>query len=278
MNRHDRITRVVLYAILIIISIIFLIPIVWMLVVAFKPSTAPVLTIREWFNFSNLTLENFRKILSNGQFTPLVWMMNSLIISSVSTVLIVILASLAAFGFSYYQFRGKSFWMLVIMAGMMIPSEATVIPLYTFMYNLGLLNTKAAIILPAMAMPMAFIILKNFFDGVPRELFESARIDGCNSFNIYLRIAVPLSRTAISSVAILAFISVWNDFLWPYISLYSQSKMTVPVGLMLYTSEAITERTEPLTAGALMSIPLLILFVALQKNIVKSVATTGIKG
>ncbi len=278
MSKGDKIRRVVLYLVLIAIALLFLIPIIWMLVVAFKPSTAPVLKIQEWFNFTNLTLANFEKILSNSQFTPVKWMMNSLIISSVSTVLIIILASLAAFGFSYYQFRGKSLWMLVIMAGMMIPGEATLIPLYIFMYKIGLLNTKAAIILPAVAMPMAFIILKNFFDALPRELFETARIDGCNAFNIYWRVAVPLSKTAISSVGIIAFIGVWNDFLWPYISLYSQSKMTVPVGLMLYTSDAITERTEPLTAGALLSIPLLIMFILLQKNIVKSVATTGIKG
>lgn len=278
MKRNEGIKRLGLNLVLLAISLIFLLPIIWMLVVAFKPKNAPVLEISEWFNFSNLTLENFERILSNSQFTPVQWIINSMVISTVSTVLILLICSLAAFGFSYHRFTGKGALMLVIMAGMMIPGEATIVPLYMTMYHMGLINTMAAIVLPAIAMPMAFIILKNFFDSVPKDLYEAARIDGCSTFRIYWNIAVPLSKTALSSVGIIAFITVWNDFLWPYLSLYSQEKMTVPVGLMLYTSDAITERTDPLTAGALMSIPVLIVFIILQKNIVKGIATTGIKG
>lgn len=270
--------RVSLYAVLAFISFLFLLPIIWMLIVSFKPTAAPTLQVGEWFNFTNLTLENYQHILANTQFTPLKWITNSLVIASTSTMLILLLCGLAAFGFSYYHFSGKNLLLLVIMAGMMIPGEATIIPLYMFMYKIGLINTKAAIILPSMAMPMAFIILKSFFEAVPKDMYEAAKIDGYNSFGMFWTITIPLSVTALSSVGIIAFISVWNDFLWPYLSLYSQDKMTVPVGLMLYTSEFMNERTDPLTAGALLSVPVLVMFILMQKSIVKGIATTGIKG
>ena len=160
----------------------------------------------------------------------------------------------------------------------MVPQEAVIVPMYVLMYNMDMLDTKQALILPAIAMPMAFIILRNFFNGLPRELFDAAKIDGCGYFRIFIKIVLPLSKTALSTVAIFAFMGTWNDFMWPFLSIYSQDQMTVPIGIMLYISENMTERTMPLTAGALLSIPVLIVFALLQKNIIKGVAMTGIKG
>lgn len=273
-----RIQSLIMHIILVFISILFLLPVVWMIIVALKPENAPVTQIPEWFNLGNYTLDNFRKILSNPQFKALRWMGNSLFVSTAATILILCVCSLAAYGFSAFNFKLKGFWTLVIGAGMMVPQEAVIVPMYVLMYNMDMLDTKQALILPAIAMPMAFIILRNFFNGLPRELFDAAKIDGCGYFRIFIKIVLPLSKTALSTVAIFAFMGTWNDFMWPFLSIYSQDQMTVPIGIMLYISENMTERTMPLTAGALLSIPVLIVFALLQKNIIKGVAMTGIKG
>ena len=273
-----RIQSLIMHIILVFISILFLLPVVWMIIVALKPENAPVTQIPEWFNLGNYTLDNFRKILSNPQFKALRWMGNSLFVSTAATILILCVCSLAAYGFSAFNFKLKGFWTLVIGAGMMVPQEAVIVPMYVLMYNMDMLDTKQALILPAIAMPMAFIILRNFFNGLPRELFDAAKIDGCGYFRIFIKIVLPLSKTALSTVAIFAFMGTWSDFMWPFLSIYSQDQMTVPIGIMLYISENMTERTMPLTAGALLSIPVLIVFALLQKNIIKGVAMTGIKG
>lgn len=262
---------------LVLIAAVWLLPIVWMIIVAFKPSGSNVVDVRQWL-VPNFTLDNFRSLLSSKQFHPMNWMLNSVLVATVTTGLVLMIAALAAYGFSNFNFAGKKLWMVIIMFGMMIPREATVIPIYVMFNRLNLLNQIISLILPNLALPMAFIILKKFFDSIPRSLYEAATVDGCGSLRKLFSIALPLSRSAFASVGIFVFLNIWNDFLWPFLAISAPDKMTVPIGILLFNSEYQVERVLPLTASTLLSIPVILVFFIFQKNIIKGVAMSGIKG
>ncbi len=164
------------------------------------------------------------------------------------------------------------------MAGMMVPREATLIPLYDLFYKLGMLSTRFSLIAPSVAAPFAVIILKNFFDGLPGSLFEAAKIDVCGWLRMCMQIATPLAKSAISALTILIFMQSWNDFLWPFISITAQELVTVPVGLPVFRSQYLTGMGLTMAASALLTAPIIVIFIIFQKNIVKGVATAGIKG
>ena len=273
----DKLIKILLNLLMILMAVLWLYPIIWMFVVAFKPSTAPVVDFTTWA-IPPFTLENYMDLFNSNQFSPLTWMFNSVFVSSITTFLALAVAALAAYGFSSFNFWGKKFWMLIILFGMMIPQESTVIPLFSLFNSMEKLNTLFSLIIPNIALPMAFIILKKFFDGIPKSLYEAATVDGCNHVKKLICISIPLAKTAFMSVAILVFLRIWNDFLWPFLSITDANKMTVPLGILLFNSEYQIERTVPLTASTVLALPLLIIFLLLQKNIIKGIALTGIKG
>jgi multiple sugar transport system permease protein len=160
----------------------------------------------------------------------------------------------------------------------MIPGEATIIPLYEVAKSLGLIDTYAGLILPMIASSMGIIVLKSFFDNVPKELIESAVIDGCSTFKLFYKIILPLSKPAISAIGIFTFIGSWNNFLWPYLATLSEDLYTLPVGIPVFNSNYSTAYVLPMTANAIASIPVIIAFLIFEKQIVKGISFTGIKG
>lgn len=259
------------------LCLLWLIPIVWMAVVTFKPESVDTTNIRNWFA-PPFTMENIQAVLNHPQADVFRWIFNSTIIATTTTVCVLFVCTLAAFAFSQIHFAGKSVVFLLVMIGMMIPREATLIPLYTQFQSAGLLNTRFSLIVPAIAAPFAVIILKNFFDGLPPALFEAAKIDGCGWLRMCFRIAAPLSKSALSSLAILVFMQSWNDFLWPFISITDPDLVTIPVGLPVFRSQYLTGMGLTMAAGALLAFPIIIVFIVFQKYIVKGVASAGIKG
>ena len=259
------------------LCLLWLIPIVWMAVVTFKPESVDTTKIRNWF-VPPFTMENIEAVLHHPQADVFRWILNSTIIATITTVCVLLICTLAAFAFSQIRFAGKTAVFLLVMIGMMIPREATLIPLYTQFQSIGLLNTRFSMIVPAIATPFAVIILKNFFDGLPSALFEAAKIDGCGWLRICFGIAAPLSKSALSSLAILIFMQSWNDFLWPFISITEPDLVTIPVGLPVFRSQYLTGMGLTMAAGALLAFPIIIVFIIFQKYIVKGVASAGIKG
>ncbi|WP_239630594.1 carbohydrate ABC transporter permease [Paenibacillus sp. H1-7] len=259
----------------IIIAVCFLIPVVWMLFVSIKTEGSPIKTLVDWF-LPPYTFDNYSKVLSKT--SMLRWMGNSLFIALVKTVLTVLFTSLAAFAISKIQFHYKQAIFLFFVAGLMIPGEATIIPLYAVVKDMELLDSYLGIILPGIAAPLGVVILKSFFDGVPRELVESAEIDGCGSFKTYSTIVLPLAKPAIASLSIFTFIGSWNNFLWPYLSITSEELYTVPVGIPTLLANYTVDYVTPMTVNAIASIPVIIAFMLFEKQIVKGISFSGIKG
>jgi len=261
----------------IIICVAWLIPLLWMLAVTFKPDNCNTTNILNWFT-PPFTLDNIKNVIGHPQANVGLWIFNSTIVAVLSTFGVLILCTLAAFAFSKINFVGKNFWFVLIMAGLMIPREATLIPLYILFKDMNLLNTYFSIIAPSLAAPFGVIILKQFFDGLSESLFEAAKLDGCSWLQMMYYIAVPLVKPALSSLGIFVFLAGWNEFLWPFISVTDPNIVTIPIGLPVFRSQYLTGQGLTMAASALLASPIIIVFVCLQKYIVKGIAMTGVKG
>lgn len=267
--------RMALYIISYLCAMLWLFPILWMTISAFKPYGTPVSILSEAFA-PPFTLENF-KILSEK--APIWrWTFNSAIIAVIVTVLTILLTSLAAYALSRLNFKGKKIMFVVVTAGMMIPLEAIIIPLYKTMADLEMLNQYQGLIYPSLSAPLGVLIMKQFYDSLPNDLFEAARIDGAGAFTIWAKICAPLARSSMAAVGIFTFTNSWNNFLWPFLSITSEKMMTLPVGIPQFQGANLTEFTLPMTASLVASIPAIVMFLIFQKQIIKGVAMSGIKG
>ncbi|MBS4200498.1 carbohydrate ABC transporter permease [Bacillus sp. FJAT-49732] len=255
-------------------AIFFVIPIIWMLFVSLKPEGIGVSNVIGWF-IPPYTIENYNHVLFD---TPVLrWLWNSLIVALISTALTLFVTSLAAFAISKMQFRYKSIIYVFFLAGLMVPGEATIIPLYQIVKDMDLLDTYTGLIIPGIASPLGVIILKSFFDGVPHELIESAKMDGCSLVRIYLNIVLPLAKPALAAIGIFTFIGSWNNFLWPFLAIMSEDLFTLPVGIPQFNSVYSVDYVLPMTVNAVASIPVIIAFLIFEKQIVRGISFTGIK-
>ncbi|MCH1626006.1 carbohydrate ABC transporter permease [Ferdinandcohnia quinoae] len=258
-----------------IIAIAFIFPIIWMLFVSIKPEGFSTTEPLAWF-LPPYSFENYANIIFDSLIFR--WLLNSLVVGVITTFLTLLITSLAAFALSQMKFRYKNLIFIFFLLGLMIPGEATIIPLYEVAKSLGLLDSYAGLILPMIASPLGVIILKSFFDNVPKEVIESAIIDGCSNFKLFYKIVLPLAKPALSAIGIFTFIGSWNNFLWPYLSILSESLYTLPVGLPVFNSTYSQAYVLPMTANAIASIPVIIAFLIFEKQIVKGISLTGIKG
>src|SRR5919107_1704556 len=190
----------------------------------------------------------------------------------------VITASLAAYALSRLTFRYKNvaFWMILV--GIMIPGQVLIVPQFREMGGLGLLNTFWAVVLPQVPAAVAVFIFKQFFDGLPRDLNEAARVDGAGYWRIYRTIIMPPTRPAVSAVAIFTFVQAWNNLLWPLLVLTNPKLMTIPVGLATVKGQFGIRYADTTASATLGALPLIAVFLLFQRNIVEGVAGTGLKG
>ena len=190
----------------------------------------------------------------------------------------VLLASLAAYGFSRTRFRGQHLLFWLILAGIMVPPQILIVPLFTEMQALRMVDTYWGIILPQIASPVAVFVYKQFFDGIPKDLEEAATLDGANRLRIYWEIWMPLARPATAAVAIFTFVWSWNNFLWPFIVITDPNLMTIPVGLGTVLTSYGIRYAQIMASVVLAAVPVLVLFMIFQRQIVQGIAGTGIKG
>lgn len=257
------------------LAAVWLVPLAWSAVTALKPERETIQSPPTWWS-ANFSLAAFRGAL--GESSLLRWAMNSFLTTTVITVVTVVLASLAAYAFSRLRFPGRTalFWLIV--AGIMVPGQVLIVPLFAFVNRLGLVDTYAALILPGLASPLALLVLKTFFDGLPRELEDAAVLDGAGAFRIFWQIWMPLSRPALAAVAIFTFIEAWNSYLWPLIAVTDTNMMTLPVGLAT-TLDAFGIRNAFNQAQALLAgLPTLVAFLLFQRQIVQGITRTGLHG
>lgn len=205
------------------------------------------------------------------------WYVNSFIISILAVVFTVVVCSMVAFALAYLSFAGRAVVYAVILAGLMLPTESLVLPQFLEFRFLHLLGTYWAIVLPGVALPVAVFVFHSFIKAIPVALIEAARVDGASWFRVYREIVIPLSRPAISAVAILTFITSWNAFLWPLLVLTQTKSQTIPVGLSSLVGGAAIQYAETMASAVLGILPLLAVFLLLQRQITQGVANTGIK-
>lgn len=235
-------------------------------VLAFPPSLWP----------NPFIISNYAQILSNPLF--LRWMLNAFIYAFGATVLNVLFSSMAGYALGRLHFPGKDFIILVTLGIMMIPSAIYLIPKFLVVNSLHLTNTYFALILPMMAQPFSVFIMVQFMKGLPKELEESASIDGASRFRTFFQIILPQVRPALTAVAILTFQGAWNDFQWPLVALGSQDMYTLPLGLFFFKSAHYTQNALLLAASMFNTIPILILFFIFQRYFIEGAVSSGVKG
>jgi multiple sugar transport system permease protein len=272
---RTRLFNGVCLGVLIAFAILWLIPLLWAVDTSLKPEGETTQVPVTWL-IENPTFEAYTKVIGAGNL--LQWYANSAITSILSAGLSVIVASLAAFALSRIHFRGSTFAFWFILAGIMIPGQALIVPMFREFAAVGAIDTYWAVILPHIPAPIAVFVFKAFFDGIPRELEEAALVDGASRFHIFARIFMPLSRPAISAVAIFTFVWSWNAFLWPLLVLTSTPLMTIPVGLATVSSSYGIQYAQIMASAILGALPLLIVFLLFQRRIVEGIAGTGLKG
>lgn len=251
-------------------------PLLWAVLTALKSEEQAVAQPLVWLP-SPPSFAAFRDVITLGNLPR--WYFNSAFTSLVITLATVVLASLAAYAFSQLRFRGKNFLFWLFLAGIMVPFEALLIPLFRLMNDLNTVNTFAGIILPQIVSPIAIYVFKGFFDQVPREIREAAVVDGAGELRILWSVFVPLSATVLWAIGIVTFIGAWNNFLWPFIITTSPEMMTIPLGLTQVQDAYGLRFARTMAAAVLGGLPVVLAYLIFQRRVTEGFLTvTGVKG
>lgn len=275
MTNKKSIGGILLEIVSILCMVIILIPVVWMIAMSFKTEGQQISNTWQYFT-PPYTLQNYVTIFQTSK--VLTWMMNSLFVALIVTALVITISTMAAFALAKIRFRYSKFMYFFFLIGLMVPTEATIVPLFVTANRLGLIDTYLGLILPALAGSMNIIIMRAFFMGIPNDLIESATIDGANELHIFLQVILPLGRTVIVTIAIFTFIGNWNSYLWPYLAAMSEDLFTLPLGIPTFIGQYTQDKVLPMTINTIASVPIIIFFIVFEKQIVKGISLSGIKG
>ncbi|MFD5140036.1 carbohydrate ABC transporter permease [Streptomyces sp. NPDC058378] len=267
--------RVALLVIALLLTTAWLLPLAWAVATSLKPEGDTTRTPLSWTG-SRVTFDAYSKVWESGDL--MVWLMNSAYVSVMTTLLTVVTCAMAAYGFTRTEFRGRRLLYGLVLAGIMVPPQVLIAPLFREMVQLGLVDTYWGVILPQVAVPAMVFILVKFFEGVPRELEEAAFCDGAGRWRVFWTIVIPLSRPVLAAVAIFTFISTWNNFLWPFLVTTDPGGMTLPVGLVNVQSSFGVRYAQIMASLVIAGTPLLIVFAFFQRQIVRGIAHTGLAG
>lgn len=275
-RRGPRPFRVIAFVILALLAFTWLAPVLWAVITSLKPEQEaagfPITIIPE----SGFTLNAYIQTLREGMVPR--WAYNSFVTSAAITVITVAISALAGYALSRFDFTGRKLILAMIVGSIMIPGQILIVPLFQQMLTLNLVDTYWGVILPQIiAAPMVFILAK-FFDQIPRELEEAALVDGASRLSILRKIVLPLSRPILGAVSIFVFIGAWNNFLWPFIVINRAELMTLPVGLQTVISAYGIQYAQNMAQAVLAALPLILIFLFFQRQIIKSISTTGITG
>lgn len=274
--RNAKLKKLGVHAVMLIISFFMLVPFVWMLSSSFKPENDVFKMPIEWIP-KQVTMSNYKAIFS-GEFNFTMFYKNSLLVAVTVTLLQLITCSLAGYAFSKITFPGRDKIFLSYLGTMMVPFQVTMIPLFIILRNLHLIDSLGSLIIIGAFSTYGVFLLRQFYMGIPGELSEAAIIDGASHWQIYLRIMLPNLKPALATLTLFTFLGQWNDFLPPFVFLNSRSKMTIPLGLKAFATEYNVEFGKIMAGTTIAIIPILILFLCVQKYFIEGVAHTGVKG
>lgn len=250
-------------------------PLYWMLVTSLKEETQTIALVPTWipqpFDFTA-----YSYVLTNSPI--LRWYVNSAVTSLLITFFVLLFAMLCAYAVSQLEFPGKKWFFWFVLAGFMIPFQASIIPLFMFMNRLGLVNSYAGVVLPQLAAPVAVVIYKQFFDQVPREIGDAARIDGASEFQVLFGMYLPLNWGITRALAIITFISAWNNFFWPFLIMSATPMLTIPVGITQVQSSYGVAYAKSMATAVLAALPTVAAYLIFQRRVTEGVmATVGLK-
>jgi multiple sugar transport system permease protein len=267
-------TKLLTHAILIVLAVICIIPLYWMLVMALTPNAALKLNSTALWP-QGLTLVNFAGVFNAG--LTMRWFLNSVIVTGMTTVLTLLFHSMAGYAFAKMRFRGKSFLYAFSIAGLMVPKEAMFIPLFLMFSSLQAHNTYLALYLPRIATPLGVFIMVQFFRSIPDSISEAAEIDGASAYRTFFQIILPTSLPAMTSLGIFTFVLTWNDYLWPLVSATRKEMFTLTTGLASLQGNfaQATELGSLMARGVIACVPLLILFLIFQKNLIRGISISS---
>jgi multiple sugar transport system permease protein len=274
--------RRALTVVMLALAVLWLTPALWVLVTSLKQTPDIIRTPPEWIPWP-ATLEHYHEVLFSSSRTARIGraFLNSAIVSVGATLIVVFVSAMAAYPLARMRFPGRDLIFGLLIGSLMIPNAVVLVPQYVLTQRLGWLSTYQGLIVPEAAMTFAFgvFLLRQFFLTMPRELEDAARIDGAGPWQIFLRIVLPLSQPVLGALAIFAFRSAWNDFLWPLIAVNKPEMFPLPVALALLRGAYSAESYGPIMAGAALSaLPLLLVFLVANRRIVEGVRLGGLKG
>ncbi|MFB5762829.1 carbohydrate ABC transporter permease [Paenibacillus medicaginis] len=270
--------RIILFVFFTVLCILILIPFYAIAISSFKPGQELIrygLNLR--FDLSVMSFDNYMYLFT-GDHAYFSWFFNSLLLTIVQVVLTLLVSATVAYGFSAYEFKGKNFLFICVLLIMMVPFEILLLPLYTLINNLGMMNTYSAIILPGIASAATIFFFRQYLSGVPKEIIAAGRVDGASEYGIYIRLILPIMKPSFAAMAILNGMNSWNNFLWPFMVLSDESKYTLPIGLKTLLTPY-GNNYDLLIVGSFFSIiPIFILFVAFQKYFIDGMTAGAVKG
>ena len=257
------------------LAVIFLAPVIWAFFVSLQYEGKQIISVGSWFT-PPYTFRNYLDLIIGSDVAK--WLLNSVIVAVLVTVLTVLFSAMAAYALAKIKFMGRNKLYIYFLLGLMVPGEATIVPLFITANGLKLIDTYAGLLFPSVAVSMNLIIIVTFFKGLPDSLIEAARIDGAGEIMIFARIIMPLSKAVISTISIFAFIGSWNNYLWPLLCAMDSSKFTLPVGIPIFAGTYTVDYVKPMTANMIASIPAIIIYLIFEKQIVQGITMSGVKG
>nr|WP_154891872.1 MULTISPECIES: carbohydrate ABC transporter permease [Paenibacillus] len=277
-TRSDFISRIVIICFFIILFVIIMIPFYAVALSSFKPGESLVrYGLNLSLDFEIMSFDNFI-FLFTGEHDYFVWFWNSMILTIVQVVLTLFVSAFVGYGFAAYDFKGKNFLFICVLLIMMVPFEILLVPLYSLINDLGMVNSYSAIILPGIANAATIFFFRQYLRSIPKEIIQSGRVDGANEYAIYFRLIMPIMKPSFAAMAILNGMNSWNNLLWPFMVLGDQSKYTLPIGLKTLLTPY-GNNYDLLIVGSFFSIiPIFILFIAFQKYFIDGMTAGAVKG
>jgi multiple sugar transport system permease protein len=264
------------YVLLVLGLLITVVPFLWMLLGSLKTQAELVQEPPTWLP-ANPTADNYVRMWERLDFPR--FFLNSAVIAGLVTVSNLVFTSMMGYALAKLRFFGRDKLFLLVLGTLLVPTSVTIVPLFVLMAKLGLVDTYWAVILPAAAAPIGVFLMRQFMLSIPDDLIEAGRVDGASEFFIFWRIVIPLSVPALAANAIITFLPSWNALLWPLVVLQSQDKYTLPVALAIFSRGQFQADYGLLMAGSVvLVVPVIVLFLLLQRRFTQSVAMTGIKG
>lgn len=278
MKTQNFLTKLLFYAGNIIIGIIFVSPLIWMISASLKPEAEIFANMNSITTFIPVqaSLDNFKEVLS--RLNMLQVFKNTFVYIALILVLDLLLNSICGYALAKFEFKGRGMMLNFIVALMVMPMEAIMLPLYIEMSQLGWVNTLTALVIPFVAKCFSIYMFRQFFCDIPDELLEAAALDGASPVRAFFTVVMPISKTVYATVFILDFVAHWNDFMWPFLVMTGENKRTIQLAIQVFFGTQPIHYSAIMAALVVSAVPMLLMFIFMQKYYIEGIASSGIKG